>query len=218
MENKKIKNAKEIVYDGYLFKSLLEKTVYVTLIQQGIKPLYEGITFELSPSLRPTKPFYCRTSNTPFHYKMDSLSKITYTPDFTFTYNDIFVIIEVKGFANDTYAIKKNLFRKYLESYKTPVMFFEVKSKGELLQALNILKEETDTICNIRELIPRMPSNRIAACNKALERHDYFALKGIVSTVIKHINKDSYIGPNTDAIRELYRYVTNIIESDENII
>ena len=65
---------------------------------------------------------------------------ITYTPDFCFDYNDIFVIMEAKGMENDVFYIKKKLFRKYLESWGRPVLYFELHSKKQLLQAIDIIK------------------------------------------------------------------------------
>ena len=65
---------------------------------------------------------------------------ITYTPDFCFDYNNLFVIIEAKGIENDVFPIKKKMFRKYLETCKKPVVYFEIYSKKQLLQAIEIIK------------------------------------------------------------------------------
>ena len=58
---------------------------------------------------------------------------------------DIDVWIEVKGIENDCYYLKKKLFRKYLEDlYNTTgkkSIFFEVYSKKQLLQAIEIIKQ-----------------------------------------------------------------------------
>ena len=70
---------------------------------------------------------------------------ITYTPDIYINHNDIDVWIEVKGIENDCYYLKKKLFRKYLEDlYNTTgkkSIFFEVYSKKQLLQAIEIIKQ-----------------------------------------------------------------------------
>ena len=54
--------------------------------------------------------------------------------------------MEVKGKENDVYPIKRNLFRKYLEVVKTkekyPLMFFEIHSKTEALEAIKIVKSQ----------------------------------------------------------------------------
>ena len=48
--------------------------------------------------------------------------------------------MEAKGFENDVYPLKKKMFRKILERKKTPVLFFEVYSKKNVLQALDIIR------------------------------------------------------------------------------
>ena len=170
--NKKIKNATPAVLNDLKFKSSIEKTIYKALIEQGINPAYESYTYILSEGFRPTKVFYVRGVTKGFHYEMKPVSNITYTPDFTFTLNGIFVIIEVKGFENDTFYIKKNLFRKYLETWNTPVMFFEIRTKKELLQALNVVRLETKELSNIRSLIPKLPTKEIPIANKLLAERE----------------------------------------------
>lgn len=65
---------------------------------------------------------------------------MTYTPDFTFNYNGRLIIIEAKGKENDTYPIKKKLFRGVLETLPNNPMFFEIFNKKQLLQAIEIIK------------------------------------------------------------------------------
>lgn len=142
MENKKIKNANPKEYDGIKFKSILEVSIYKTLVEKGIVVNYEGMTFEVSPKVIPTIPFYNRTPKQGFHQIKGSIKAITYTPDFTFTRNNLLVIIEAKGFENDVFPVKRNLFRKYLETLKIPCIYFEVRTKKELLEALKIIDNE----------------------------------------------------------------------------
>ena len=53
----------------------------------------------------------------------------------------MFIIIEAKGKENDTYPLKKKLFRKLLEEYKyDDILFFEVFTQKQLLQAIEIIK------------------------------------------------------------------------------
>lgn len=139
--NKKILNAQPTEYKGIKFKSRLEVLVYKTLLDNGITPKYEKETFVLSPKMRSKVPFYNRTKVKGFHIMSQVIPKITYTPDFTFTYKDVYVIIEAKGKENDVFPFKRNLFRKLLDSYKGKVIYFEVRSKKELLSALNFLND-----------------------------------------------------------------------------
>lgn len=214
MENKKVKNAHQTVFDNIKFKSDLEKTVYRTLIEQGIYPAYEPNTYVLEPSFRPTKPFFVRGKEG-FHYEMKPLPSITYTPDFIFTLNGITVIIEAKGKANDVYPYKKNLFRRLIDEYDKPVMFFEVRTKRELLEALRIVNMETKELIQIRKLIPNLPDKDIPVVNKLLGKRDFVALEGEINRIIARIEKDRRKEPanqkyfNID-LDSLYELVTNI--------
>ena len=134
-------------------------------------------------------PFYTGKNGT---FKLDSkpVGKITYTPDFTFSKNGIFVIIEVKGRYNDVYPVKKNLVRKKLEKMQNcPVMFFEVKSKTEILKALKLIDMETPTIQKIRKLIPELPEKDIPIATKLLEKRDWEELYNLVNSAIIKIEK-----------------------------
>lgn len=142
-ENKKIKNATPKEFDGINFKSVTEVRVYKTLLSAGFSPRYEAEKFRLWAGMKPTVPFYVKDRKTGVLVdNSKKLINITYTPDFTFTYKNYFIIIEVKGFANDTFPIKEKLFRKLLEDNKEELhpLFFKVSTKEETLQAINIIK------------------------------------------------------------------------------
>ena len=163
-ENKKIRNATRITYNDIKFKSLLEKNIYVLLEKQGFNPQYEKFTYVIFDEFKPIVPFYEEETT---KHKLSRLKKdnkvktkilllkdtkvkgITYTPDITFEYNGIFVIIELKGKENDVYPYKKKLFRKCLDDMyikdNKPVLFFEIHSKTQALQAINIIKEYEKT-------------------------------------------------------------------------
>lgn len=141
MENKKIKNATEVSLLGINFRSQLESRIYKTLREEGFFPQYEKVTFTLAPKLKPTISFFKRIGKK-FKLDMAALRPITYTPDFTFNYNGTFIIIEAKGFENDVYPVKRNLFRRHLEKNLKNAMFFEVRTKKELLEAIELIKNE----------------------------------------------------------------------------
>jgi hypothetical protein len=141
-ENKKILNATPKEFDGIKFKSTLEVMVYKTLLSVGFEPLYEKNKFVIWQGLYPSVPFYDKDATT----RMLKLNKkkiidITYTPDFTFEYNKRLIIIEVKGFENDVFPVKKKLFRKSLEETHPEALFFEIYTKKQLLQAIQIIKK-----------------------------------------------------------------------------
>lgn len=185
-ENKKIKNATKTTLSGVEFKSHLEATIYKTLTEKGITPLYEKKTFVFVPKLRPTIPFFNRISKV-FGLDMKPLQPITYTPDFTFEYNGILVIIEAKGFENDVYPVKRNLFRRYLEDLNTPSIFFEVRTKKELLEAINIISMESLPIQRVRKLIPFLPEKDIPVGNKLLQARNWEELGNLVTSAITKV-------------------------------
>lgn len=141
MANKKILGATSLVSDNITFKSKLEVTIYKELLRAGFNPKYEEQKFVIWEGIKPTKPFYNRDIKTKMlKLDMGKMRDITYTPDFTFKYKKYLIIIEAKGFENDTFPIKKKLFRGLLETMKTPVVYFEVYTKKQLVQAIEIIK------------------------------------------------------------------------------
>lgn len=140
-ENKKIINASPLEYDGISFKSKLEKMAYQTLKEQGFPVLYEPRKFIIWEGFRPNVPFYNKDASTRM-LKMDSkkVIDISYTPDLMFEYNNHLIIIEMKGFENNTYPLKKKIFRKWLESKYPNSIYFEIFTKKQLLQAIDIIK------------------------------------------------------------------------------
>lgn len=215
MENKKIKNASEVTSLGIKFKSHLESMIYRVLRENGIEPEYESRTFEFVPKLRPTIPFFNRISKV-FGIDMRPIRPITYTPDFIFEYNGILVIIEAKGFENDVFYIKKNLFRRHLETLSQYSMYFEIRTKKELLQALNIIKMESPQVQRIRKLISSLPERDIPIGNKLLEARDWEELQNLVSSAIvkieRSINKgeDKYVNIDLSNLYNLQASIPDI--------
>ena len=165
MANKKVVNATPEEKYGIQFKSKLEGKMYGYLIDAGITPDYEKYTYTLSPSMKTKVPFYNRTPKRGFHQMGSHVAPITYTPDFTYDCNGLFVIIEAKGKENDIFPLKKNMFRKLLETMDFPVIFFEVRNKKELLESLEIAKKYSSTLRKSRKNyvngIPRFKRNKL---------------------------------------------------------
>ena len=160
MANKKIKNATQSCLGNITFKSQSEKSMYNTLLQQGFKPQYEPITFTLWDGFKPITPYYDKETDKqqikrlseginkyPSKVLIQKTGKIVgirYTPDFYFKYNNLNVYIEVKGIENDVFYIKKKMFLKYLDNLYVEKgeksIYFEVYTKKQLLQAIEIIK------------------------------------------------------------------------------
>lgn len=195
MKNKKIRNATKTTELGIAFRSEIEARIYKALVAEGFNPLYEKVTFTLSEKIRPTVPFFNRIKGL-LGLDMKPVQAITYTPDFTFEYNGILIVIEVKGFENDVFPIKRNLFRKHLETLNQPSMFFEVRTKKELLEALRIIRMESPLVQRIRKLIPSLPEKDIPIGNKLLEARDWEELQNLVSSAIIKIERVNSKGDN----------------------
>lgn len=161
MANKKIRNATQSSSGRLTFKSQLEKSIYNTLLQQGFTPQYEPITFTLWDGFSPITPYYDRETDKqkirrisegvnicPSKILVQKVGKVVgirYTPDFYFNYNGLDVYIEAKGIENDVFYIKKKMFIKYLDDVLANTgrrsIYFEVYTKKQLLQAIEILKD-----------------------------------------------------------------------------
>ena len=167
MVNKKIRNATKSNLGNLTFKSQLEKSIYNTLLQQGFTPQYEPITFTLWDGFSPITPYYDKETDKQkikrisegvntcpskiLIHKVGKVVGIRYTPDFYFNYNGLDVYIEAKGIENDIFYIKKKMFIKYLDDILVNTgrrsIYFEVYTKKQLLQAIEIIKDYA-TECN----------------------------------------------------------------------
>lgn len=141
MENKRIKGATPLVVNNIKFKSKIEASVYNHLLQSGFNPVYEGMKFTLWEGFKPTVPFYTKKGKNNILNNKKTID-ITYTPDFTFIYKNILVIIEVKGLQNDVFPYKFKMFRKILEEkpYKNNTLLFEIFSIKQLKECIDIIK------------------------------------------------------------------------------
>lgn len=140
-ENKKIKNASPLEFDGIFFKSKLEKMIYQTLRENSLPVEYEPRKFIVWEGFRPTVPFYNKDKTTRMlKLEKKKIISISYTPDFVFRYNDCLIIIEAKGMENDRFYLKKKMFRKWLENNEPKSIYFEIYTKKQLLQAIDIIK------------------------------------------------------------------------------
>lgn len=113
MENKKIKNATEIIVDGVKYRSKLEFRCAQILKESNISFEYEPLKIEYIPK---------------FEYYGEKYRAAFYTPDFLV---DNRYILELKGFSNDTWRYRKKLVLLKLlkdNSYR----FFEIKNLTQL--------------------------------------------------------------------------------------
>lgn len=122
-KNRKIKNAQPTIYNGIKFRSKLEAECAKILDSNSIKYEYEPFKIELLPT---------------FQYDGKTYRAWTYTPDFVIFKN---IIIEVKGYINaDNYVNKRKMILKKIIDDGYKYEFYEIQSKGQLLNLINNLK------------------------------------------------------------------------------
>lgn len=160
MTNKKILNAESTSRHGIKFKSKLESMCFDVLFNEGLNPQYEPRKIILIDGFKPLTPFYDKETNSEHNKNVKKIGKpytrklvlqdkkviaITYTPDIYINYKNIDIWIECKGFENDCFYLKKKLFRRYLDNLFLTTgkrsIYFEVYTKNQLMQAIEIFKE-----------------------------------------------------------------------------
>lgn len=138
-ENKKVKNATPLVYDGIKFKSNLEVYCYKRLKEEGIPAEYENHRFILQEGFTfNNKSHEVRKYKGEKHYGdiSDRVRGISYTPDFVGSN----FIIETKGHPNDAFPIKWKLFKKYLVNNNMNYELFVPRNKKQVDETIEIIK------------------------------------------------------------------------------
>lgn len=110
----KVRNATPTEYNGIKFRSKLEVYTYKKLREAEISADYEQHRFELLPA-------FVALSGKKYR-------AMTYLPDFVG--KDF--IIECKGFANDTWPLRKKLFEYALVRNNLQYNFYEVHTQKEV--------------------------------------------------------------------------------------
>ena len=140
MANRKIKNAQPNEYDGIQFRSVFEAYAYRKLKENGFSPLYEAEKVILFKGFKPLRCWY--KNGAPVltsKFKIPKILDITYTPDFKLEINGMTIYIEIKGFPNDVYPLKRKLFLRKINDENA--MFFEVHDMRGLALTIEKLKD-----------------------------------------------------------------------------
>lgn len=151
-ENKKVRNATRIIYNGINFRSIFECNCYKLLeLEEGFNFEYETKKIVLCEGFYPPSfltiydVYKPRLQRRVFGLNGQKIIAMTYTPDFYLQYKDYEIYIEAKGNPNDTYPIKKKLFLAHLiaEAAITnkKYMFFEPHSKKQMKEVIKVIKE-----------------------------------------------------------------------------
>lgn len=108
--NKRKYGNKKVQFDGYVFDSIAERDYY--LLHRKDKKMILQVKFVLTETMK---------------FEGKTIRKMTYTPDFVF-YNDdgtIKKVVDVKGFATDTFKVKAKVF---MAKYNVP-LYLAIKDK-----------------------------------------------------------------------------------------
>lgn len=132
--NRKIINASTTSIDGIKFRSKLESKMYSLLKNTTLKFSYEPYHITLVEAFFSKKPWIVRG-------KEHSIKQqdLTYTPDFVVFGKDTVYLIEVKGFPNDSYPIKRKLLLKWISENEYPFIFMELKNTEEMSNAIEYI-------------------------------------------------------------------------------
>lgn len=160
MSNKKIKNAKEHIYNGIKFKSSLELFCYKLLTENKIDFIYQPSPVILLEKFKTDYECYENIgkiyrdadkkiiNSTKRFDVIESVRQITYTPDFSGLNGEW--IIETKGFANDSFPIKWKLYRRFLmtNGFIGPLM--KPENQSEVVRCIGIIKKYNEMQSNIQ--------------------------------------------------------------------
>lgn len=153
LDGSKVKNAKKSVFDGLSFDSNLELFTYKALKANSIHNFgRESWTVTL------IEPFIFSGIATEAHLKTikgtkkkqvvlgqvtNKIRPMTYTPDFVcINEKKQGWVIECKGWGNDSYPIKRKMFKQYLTKNGFVVDFFEPNDQKNVLLCVEIIKKK----------------------------------------------------------------------------
>lgn len=136
----KIKNVTKCEYKGIKFRSKIELFCYKEIEKLGIDPGYERAKVILQYKFIPKTFVFEPNKLGNIEANSGMVRDLTYTPDFYFPYNGCWVVIETKGFARETYNIKRKLFLNSLQESKSQTWFFEPHNQKQVLQCIEIIK------------------------------------------------------------------------------
>jgi hypothetical protein len=122
--NVKVRGAVKVEVDGIKFRSKLESYVYRRLKEEGFNFLYESRSWTIIEK---------------FEYMGETIRPITIKPDFVDEDNKI--IIEVKGWATDTYKLRLKLFKRHLMVNRINYTIYHISTQKALETLILDLKK-----------------------------------------------------------------------------
>lgn len=142
-KGKKLINSTKITVDGIQFDSTLESKMYLLLKEASIKNTYNGISYTLMDGFKYKSDSY---ENTPARVKgkepmvsKQTVRAITYKPDFVAP--DESWIIEVKGWANDSFPLRYKMFKQVANEWSNPPVLFLPSNVKECTEVVELIKK-----------------------------------------------------------------------------
>lgn len=132
-------------YNGITFDSNLEVVMYKLLESSDISFEYTPKSFTLIEGFLFDNDSYERRMNGKDEFKNRGHSKVrpmTYKPDFIVGDEDF--IVEVKGWANETFPIRWKLFKEKLFKEKSKSVLMKPQTQKECQECLNIIVDFYD--------------------------------------------------------------------------
>lgn len=122
-ENRKIRGATPTEYNGRRYRSKMEATFARLLDMAGLDYAYEAEKWELLPAQE---------------YRGEKVRPVTYTPDFIVGGT----VVEVKGWRNDVFPLKRKLIIKYINERRPGTVFIEARSARDMADAVDLARKE----------------------------------------------------------------------------
>ena len=127
--NSKVRNATKVEIDGIKFQSKFEGKAYNKLKAIGFNFKYEPESFVVFDK---------------FEFQGEKVRAISIKPDFVDYDNK--VIIEIKGWATDTFKLRWKLFKSYIKNNKPDFKIYLINKVAELDILIDKLKEDKKNV------------------------------------------------------------------------
>jgi hypothetical protein len=140
--DRRLIKSKAMTIDGISFKSRLEGYMYNLLKANKINFIYEGESFELSPSFVFNNDYFARLASgkgdfiNRGHKKINNMS---YKPDFVIKHNGYYAIVETKGLPTEPFNMRMKLFKSTLNQSNIKCDIFVPQTQSECLKTMEII-------------------------------------------------------------------------------
>jgi hypothetical protein len=128
--------------DGIAFKSRLEAFMYVLLRDNNVKFMYEGESYELSPSFVFKNNYYARLSSGKGDFinrGFKNVLNMSYKPDFVINHDDYMAVIETKGLPTEPFNMRMKLFKRLIHKMNIKCDVFVPQNQKECLTTIQII-------------------------------------------------------------------------------